>query len=487
MWMVLLYGVATFMETGVGVWMFGRMFPERKSSSEYRWAKMILLTLLILTTYTMHRAYGQEYIYEKFFFIVVYAGVMISDAILYKYRDFFRINKKTEKIILFSYISIMLTWQYWVSYVSFGIIAIANLYLPFFLLLFYKCDFIQAYLWEVLYLVNIGLAKILYIYIIGMIKHRRIENFLFSKSVHFYAGVVYLLIFYVLFLIIQKNFCVEKWLKDLLTDCKKMILFVALSECSILYFLLTMNWGYIENRELIISFGVISGIALILLFVLARFWAKSIYTEKNILEVRNNVIASQYEELNESYKKYRCLIHDERHMMDYIEECIGTGNFSEAQKIIKKSRNKFSERYYWTGITILDNVISIEKRKMDNMNIEFHIETDVTDIVMEDIDIIILLENLFDNAIEAVEKCANKKEIKFSIKNINSMLVLKLWNSSCKKPKVKKERFVTDKHDSKGHGWGLESVKYIVKKYDGIIEFEYTEMFFQTVIMIEGE
>ena len=51
------------METGVGVWMFGRMFPERKSSSEYRWAKMILLTLLILTTYTMHRAYGQEYIY----------------------------------------------------------------------------------------------------------------------------------------------------------------------------------------------------------------------------------------------------------------------------------------------------------------------------------------------------------------------------------------------------------------------------------------
>lgn len=96
MWMVLLYGVATFMETGVGVWMFGRMFPERKSSSEYRWAKMILLTLLILTTYTMHRAYGQEYIYEKFFFIVVYAGVMISDAILYKYRDFFRINKKTE-------------------------------------------------------------------------------------------------------------------------------------------------------------------------------------------------------------------------------------------------------------------------------------------------------------------------------------------------------------------------------------------------------
>ena len=65
------------------------------------------------------------------------------------------------------------------------------------------------------------------------------------------------------------------------------------------------------------------------------------YIQRKYLEVRNNVIASQYEELNESYKKYRCLIHDERHMMDYIEECIGTGNFSEAQKNHKKkSRNK---------------------------------------------------------------------------------------------------------------------------------------------------
>ena len=54
---------------------------------------------------------------------------------------------------------------------------------------------------------------------------------------------------------------------------------------------------------------------------------------------------------------------------------------------------------------------------MDNMNIEFHIETDVTDIVMEDIWYYYFdFENLFDNAIEAVEKCANKKEIKIQHK-----------------------------------------------------------------------
>ncbi|RHO90497.1 ATP-binding protein [Ruminococcus sp. AF41-9] len=124
---------------------------------------------------------------------------------------------------------------------------------------------------------------------------------------------------------------------------------------------------------------------------------------------------------------------------------------------------------------------------MDNINIEFHIEANVVDMVMEDIDIIILLENLFDNAIEAVEKCNDRKEIRFNIRNVNSMLILKIWNCSCKMPEVKKDRFITDKNDSKGHGWGLESVKYIVQKYNGSIEFEYGETFFEVIIIIGGE
>lgn len=250
---------------------------------------------------------------------------------------------------------------------------------------------------------------------------------------------------------------------------------------------MSMNWGYIENRDLVINLIVVSGIALVLLFIVVHFFTKSVDAEKNILEVRNNITASQYEELKENYKRYRCLIHDEKHMINYIDECIRTENFSEIQNIIKKNKNKFSERYYWTGITALDNVISIEKRKMDNINIEFHIEANVVDMVMEDIDIIILLENLFDNAIEAVEKCNDRKEIRFNIRNVNSMLILKIWNCSCKMPEVKKDRFITDKNDSKGHGWGLESVKYIVQKYNGSIEFEYGETFFEVIIIIGGE
>lgn len=487
MWMIFLYGLATFMETGIGIWMFGKMFPERESSSDCKLARRILLTLLILTTYTMRKAYGKEYVYEKYFFILAYIVFMLLDIILCKHSSLFRLDKRTQKVALFMYISIMLTWQYWVSYVSFGAIILANLYVPFFLLLFYECDFIQSYLWEVLYLVNIGFTKILFVYIVGLVKHRKVDQFLFSKSMHFYISGIYLFLICVIFLLLQKAFRVEIWMSKLLKQHKRLVAFVVLSECGVLYILMSMNWGYIENRDLVINLIVVSGIALVLLFIVVHFFTKSVDAEKNILEVRINIIASQYEELKENYKRYRCLIHDEKHMINYIDECIRTENFSEIQNIIKKNKNKFSERYYWTGITALDNVISIEKRKMDNINIEFHIEANVVDMVMEDIDIIILLENLFDNAIEAVEKCNDRKEIRFNIRNVNSMLILKIWNCSCKMPEVKKDRFITDKNDSKGHGWGLESVKYIVQKYNGSIEFEYGETFFEVIIIIGGE
>lgn len=102
--MILLYGIATFAETGIGIWMFGKMFPRRESVSNSWVARIILWTLLILTTYTMHRAYGKEYIYEKYFFICIYLVIIILNVAVYKYGIFFRIDEKTMKVILFIYI-----------------------------------------------------------------------------------------------------------------------------------------------------------------------------------------------------------------------------------------------------------------------------------------------------------------------------------------------------------------------------------------------
>ena len=48
---VLLYGVATFLETGIGIWFFGKMFPKReRMERRHYFAEWVFYILLIIAT-----------------------------------------------------------------------------------------------------------------------------------------------------------------------------------------------------------------------------------------------------------------------------------------------------------------------------------------------------------------------------------------------------------------------------------------------------
>lgn len=222
----------------------------------------------------------------------------------------------------------------------------------------------------------------------------------------------------------------------------------------------------------------------VLLGLCVHFFFYSIVSQKKILEVKNDSIIKQYDELSDSIHKYKCIIHDQKYFFNYVEEMLKDRQSEEIQNTLANYQKCFGERYYWTGIEFIDNVITIEKRKMDAYQIEFQVEFSIDDIYIEPMDLVIIMENLLENAIEAASKCELKRKIVFELKNINDVLLLKIWNTSCKFPYVKKDRFITDKDDSNVHGWGVESVKSIVNKYNGSIEFKYDETFFEVDIII---
>lgn len=56
-------------------------------------------------------------------------------------------------------------------------------------------------------------------------------------------------------------------------------------------------------------------------------------------------------------------------------------------------------------------------------------------------------------------------------------------NSYTEEPIQDGKRLVSSKEDSGNHGWGLESVKDTVKKYDGIIEISYRNQKFVVEIV----
>lgn len=487
----ILYGLASFLETGIGIWAFAQAVPRRRTMKKRHYcSETLFLGFLILGAYTFPTYwwdFKDESLYGKL--ILGLYCVVLCVLFLHKW-----INKQLGKaesnaviLILFYGMVLFVGCQYWVSFLSGNIIISGNILPVFYLFAFYECSFLQAYLWEFLYLTNLGLLKGCYIVCIGILGNKRFEEFFYSPRMITLGEAVYLILIPLILLIFFRHISVEHFMQKILYQYKKSFLLVAVIEFIALDRLMNNGIGEIRDKNFIGTLIAVAAMIVILLILYIRSLNKTIDTEKRLLEVRNETVGQQYSELNEAYEKYRCLIHDEKHMILYLQECIQNENLHEAAAFLNSYQRNFvkEKQCSWTGIPTLDFMLNIKKRKMDELQIRFEIDCKIEDIPMEDADFIVVLGNLFDNAIEATAKCeAPERKIDLFIQNINEMFVLKMKNSSMSRPKVKNERFVTDKKEKDKHGWGIESVRHIVDKYNGSVMFQYDTDEFEASIII---
>lgn len=174
-----------------------------------------------------------------------------------------------------------------------------------------------------------------------------------------------------------------------------------------------------------------------------------------------NTIKQLSQDNNSDIEKYVDSIVDDFEVLNPVEYC--------NNPVV----NLITNRYY-----------SICKRK----NITFVINVRGADLdIMKDYEITALLDNLLENAIESASDSI-EKFIDFSIITRNTnFTMIKIINSSDKKPKINKGVLLTNKENSKQHGIGTQSIKRVVEKYNGNYEMEYDEekKIFTTLIGIE--
>lgn len=96
----------------------------------------------------------------------------------------------------------------------------------------------------------------------------------------------------------------------------------------------------------------------------------------------------------------------------------------------------------------------------------------------------ILIGNLLDNAIEACEKVSKENQwISVTLNYRNHMLILKICNGKKHIPVTLNK---SSKADSCNHGIGIQSVKRVVEKYNGVIEFEDKGQQFEVSAILYG-
>lgn len=174
-----------------------------------------------------------------------------------------------------------------------------------------------------------------------------------------------------------------------------------------------------------------------------------------------------YKELFNKYKEDRKSIHDfQKHLAilgelqlnspsdipRYIEEVLVSLNKDITVKIEENS--------------ILPALFSTYTKKCKELNIKLTINSlNLENYSISSVDWVIILGNILDNAIENID--INNPEIIVDIKRNNNFLILSVSNTYNIIPVINNNSIKSIKKDKLKHGYGIENVKLIVKKYKG--------------------
>lgn len=479
-------------ETGLGIWIFSKAFP-RRAEDEWGWEEVVneavlhlCIWLIIFHNFVDVWPIGLKILFVSSWLILlfVYRQVIIKQCLI---PEFYR-KLINGVILIFEFFAMagILAWNYWLGYISLPMVWTANIMLPFFYVKYSKCKFFQAYLWEVLYLVVIQIVKCAFMFYEGAAEHQTMLIMNRDGGMHTYSAVLFPLIVYAFIFILVKSFSVYDILSEILEAHKWFVLSMTIFINVILYYFTDMIGS---NRINVHAAQIIASIAVIMVFaifvLLITLFKKSLLAEQRLLSVRNSAIEQQYQELRKAYEQNRCLVHDEKHRMQYIGECLENGDLERARDFIKKSCGDMqSEKHrLWTGLSSLDFIINMKNVYIEEYRIDFRLQAKLSSIPILEEDFVVLLGNLLDNAIEATIKCPEgRRSIELHLNQINDMFLLLLKNTSTVAPMKRKTKFVTTKKDTSAHGYGIESVKHIVEKYKGEIDFDYDEVMFQVRI-----
>lgn len=268
------------------------------------------------------------------------------------------------------------------------------------------------------------------------------------------------------------------------------IRFLSIPICSIVMNGIVMT-QQIDNKILIVTLGM--GTLVINTMVLYYYNQIQMQYEK---EYHNELLERQAEEYEEQllqteelYQEMRTMKHEIKHFTGNMEELLRMERKEDIQEILDGIKERISkyEMLYFSGNPVLDSILNYICKKAEKQNL--HIETDIripSDLPLKAIDMNIILGNLLENAMEAVEH-VSEKVIILQMKYEKEMLFIHTSNAYDGVYYKKGETYVTRKKNKNSHGIGLENVKRIVGKYNGSMQIKPLESEFVVDILMNSK
>lgn len=229
------------------------------------------------------------------------------------------------------------------------------------------------------------------------------------------------------------------------------------------------------------------GCGVLLLLVQFGIFTRSKIEEEKQIVVRAMAIEHKQHLLSkENIEQINIKCHDLKHQLALLLDKKNPEMYDEHLKELE-NLVKIYESEIRTGNSALDVVLTEKSLYCNKFNIKLHTFIDEEAIaILKEEDVYSLFGNILDNAIEYLVTVEDEslRIINLKITRKNKMIVIHSENYCPTALRFKNGLPVTTKPDTANHGYGTVSIKYIVKKYNGVLTIKQADEKFILNIMI---
>ena len=181
-------------------------------------------------------------------------------------------------------------------------------------------------------------------------------------------------------------------------------------------------------------------------------------------------ITDSYIEMNEKNTELRRFRHDTKNLLLALRSLAMEGKteqvveyIDEMQDVVDTSRVKAFD----TGNFIADALLESKAKTAAQNEITMTVEGNIPANRIEDVNLVILISNLVDNAIEAAKQVEDEKKIEIQSILKKNIWILSVKNSCVQDVVIRENRIETTKEEKESHGFGISNIERVAKKYGG--------------------
>ncbi|MDE6529294.1 MAG: GHKL domain-containing protein [Lachnospiraceae bacterium] len=306
--------------------------------------------------------------------------------------------------------------------------------------------------------------------------------------------LAYLLVKVILFfliLVIRKQFAKKSMEKMLDTEWLRFLFFPIFTIAAISAMLSVCEYVQtVEQANLlaVIAFGMV-GMNIVVFYLINDIMEREMKMHENkVFQIQAKNQLEMYRSISENFDKQKRKTHEYKNQISCIESLLDKKQYSKLEEYVKTIYGSLNNEpdAVNTNNVIINAILNTKYQEADAKGIVFAFRVnDLSELKIKDEDVVTILANLLNNAIEACETCEDKKIIKLKFVKEEDMIIIAVKNTFNYDVVYENGEIKSTKTSSvEEHGVGIKNVLKIIEKYGGayVIEDKNKEFLFSIII-----